>query len=190
MNRIAFVLIMLSRRSLPRRVRASAANSPDRSPTRSRAASRTATGSPRRARAKKARGRRPPAPTWRDKPIVSASAGYYAHQSRRPSSRFPQPDGTRRGRVSRHSRQLHVAPVVSVADLHRRAASTPSSGRRSPRPRRPAPTSRRRAPTCGSRSSAPTGRRSPRGRPSACSRNPPRGPKRSCPTRANASTSA
>ena len=97
--------------------------------------------------------------TWRDKPIVGASRGLHADQSRRPSSRLPQPNGTRLvvypdipdNVVSRLSFQWPIYTSGRIDALERAATAEAKP---------PAPISRRRAPICVSKSCARTGRRS------------------------------
>ena len=101
---------------------------------------------------------------------VAGGAGRLHADQRRPRVRRPPAGGRVPGGLSRHSRQLPHAPRPAVADLHRRPRRRAGAGRRSRGRRRRRRTSPRRASTCDSRSSAPTGRSSPRARRCACSR--------------------
>ena len=136
----------------------------------------------------RARRRRCTARPGGDKPIVGASAGY-TRTNHVDEFAFPQPNGTRLRGVSRTSPTTSVArrrfsgrstPSGRV-DALERAARRSAGGRRRHRDRR--------APICVSRSCAPTGRRRRRAKRCGCSKNRSRAPRRSCATRASASTS-
>ena len=157
------VLIVMTRRSLSVSlcrhfvIRAVADSLVARRRDRARA-SRTAIAWPRPARGKRARRRRRRRADLARKPIVGASAGYIAHQSRHRVLRFRSP--TAPGWWS-----IPTFPTTSCRACRFSGRSTPpaastrSSAPRSPRRRPPARTSRRPAPICVSRSFAPTGPR-------------------------------